>query len=59
MIALRTAADELKDKMLGNRPERMRAFIVGEMEFLGPMRMSEVEEAQLRTGQQVHQLEEQ
>ena len=39
--------------------ERVRDFIEEEMEFQGPMRLSEVEEVQLRIVQQVRQLEEQ
>ena len=39
--------------------ERVRTFITEEMDFLGPMRLSEVEEVQLRIVQQVRQLEEQ
>ena len=37
----------------------MRTFVTEEMELLGPMRLSEVEEVQLRIVQQVRQLEEQ
>lgn len=59
VIALKAAPDELKDKVLGNMSERVRTFITEEMEFLGPMRLSEVEEVQLRIVQQVRQLEEQ
>ncbi len=59
VIALKTAEDELKDKVLGNMSERVRTFVNEEMEFLGPMRVSEVEEVQLRVVQQVRQLEEQ
>ena len=59
VIALKSASDELKDKILGNLSERVRTFITEEMEFLGPMRLSEVEEVQLRIVQQVRQLEEQ
>ena len=59
VIALKTAEDELKEKVLGNMSERVRTFITEEMEFLGPMRVSEVEEVQLRIVQQVRQLEEQ
>ena len=59
VIALKAAEDELKDKILGNMSERVRTFISEEMEFLGPMRLSEVEEVQLRIVQQVRQLEEQ
>jgi flagellar motor switch protein FliG len=59
VVALKAAEDELKSKILTNMSERVRAFISEEMEFLGPMRLSEVEEVQLRIVQQVRQLEEQ
>ena len=58
-VALKSASDELKSKVLDNMSERVRTFITEEMEFLGPMRLSEVEEVQLRIVQQVRQLEEQ
>jgi flagellar motor switch protein FliG len=59
VIALKAAEEELKTKFLTNMSERVRTFITEEMEFLGPMRLSEVEEVQLRIVQQVRQLEEQ
>ena len=59
VISLKACPDELKDKMLGNMSERVRTFISEEMEKLGPMRLSEVQEVQLRIVQQVRQLEEQ
>ena len=59
VVALKGASDEMKDKVLGNMSERVRTFITEEMEFQGPMRLSEVEEVQLRITQQVRQLEEQ
>ncbi|MFA6109348.1 MAG: flagellar motor switch protein FliG [Candidatus Latescibacterota bacterium] len=59
VIALKASTDELKNKVLANMSERVRTFITEEMEFLGPMRLSEVEEVQLRIVQQVRQLEEQ
>jgi flagellar motor switch protein FliG len=59
VVALKAADRELKDKVLGNMSERVRTFVQEEMEFLGPMRLSEVEEVQLRIVQQVRQLEEQ
>ena len=59
VIALKAAEQEMKDKILANMSERVRQFITEEMEFLGPMRLSEVEEVQLRIVQQVRQLEEQ
>jgi len=59
VVALKTASEEVKDKILGNMSERVRDFIEEEMEFLGPMRLSEVEDIQLRIVQKVRQLEEQ
>ena len=59
VVALKAADDELKGKVLGNMSERVRQFITEEMEFLGPMRRSEVEEVQLRIVQQCRQLEDQ
>ncbi|MFH1572079.1 MAG: FliG C-terminal domain-containing protein [Gemmatimonadota bacterium] len=59
VIALKAAEEELKAKILGNLSERVRTYITEEIEFQGPMRLSEVEEVQLRIVQQVRQLEEQ
>ena len=59
IVALKAASEEVKEKILGNMSERVRSFVEEEMEFLGPMRLSEVEEVQLRIVQKVRQLEEQ
>ncbi len=60
VVALKSASEEMKDKVLGTMSECVRTFITEEMEFQGPMRLSEVEEeVQLRIVQQVRQLEEQ
>ena len=59
VVALKAASEELKNKVLGNMSQRVKDFISEEMEFLGPMRLSEVEEVQWRIVQQVRQLEEQ
>lgn len=59
VIALKAASDEVKDKLLGNMSERIRGFIEEEMDFAGPMRLSEVEEVQLRIVQKIRQLEDQ
>lgn len=58
VIALKAATEELKTKVLSNMSEQVRTFIAEEMEFLGPMRLTEVEEVQLRIVHQVRQLEE-
>jgi flagellar motor switch protein FliG len=59
VISLKAASEELKNKILSNMSEKVRTFITEEMEFLGPMRLSEVEAVQLRIVQQVRRLEEQ
>jgi flagellar motor switch protein FliG len=59
VIALKAAEESVKDKILANMSDRVRNFIQEEIEFLGPMRLSEVEEVQLRIVQNVRQLEEQ
>ena len=59
MVALKAADKMLKSKILNNMSTRARTVFSEEMEYLPPMRLSEVEEAQLRIVQQVRQLEEQ
>ena len=59
VVALKAASEDVKEKILGNMSDRVRNFIEEEMEFLGPMRLSEVEEVQLRIVQKIRQLEEQ
>ena len=58
VIALKAASEELKDKVLGNISAEARQKLTEEMEFLGPMRLSEVEVVQLRVVRLVRQLEE-
>ncbi len=58
VVALRAAGDEMKEKIFKNCSEKVRTFLQEEMEFLGPMRLSEVEEVQLRLVKIVRQLEE-
>jgi flagellar motor switch protein FliG len=59
VVALKAASEEVKEKILSNMSERVRTFIEEDMEFLGPMRLSEVEQVQLRIVQKIRQLEEQ
>ena len=40
VVALKSASEEMKDKVLGNMSERVRTFITEEMEFQGPMLLS-------------------
>ena len=46
MKALKGASDAVKDKFLGNMSERARGMFKDDMEAMGPMRLSDVEEAQ-------------
>ena len=46
MSALKGASDEVKDKFFGNMSERARGMFKDDMEAKGPMRLSDVEEAQ-------------
>ena len=57
VVALKAATPETAKKLLHNMSERVRQFIVEELEFLGTMRLSEVEEVQLRIVQIVRELE--
>ena len=59
VIALKAASEDVREKVLGNMSERVRSFIEDEIEFSGPMRLSEVEEVQLRIVQKIRQLEDQ
>ena len=58
IVALKRVPDELKERFLNNVSEEVRNFITEEIEFIGPMRLSEVEEVQLRIVKQVRHLDE-
>ena len=58
-LALKATAEELKEKFLGNVSERAAQMLQEEMELMGPVRVSDVEEAQRRIVEAAHQLEEQ
>jgi len=45
-VCLKAADERLKDKVLGNVSEEDREAMTGYMEYLGPMRLSEVEHLQ-------------
>ena len=59
VVAMKAASEELKEKIHGNVSEEAWKTMAEEMEILGPMRLTEVEEVQLRIVQKVRQLEEQ
>jgi len=57
-LALKTASEELQNKILGNMSERAAALIREDMEYMGPVRVSDVENAQQRIVDIVRRLEE-
>ena len=57
-VALKGGSEELQNRIFGNVSERVGTMIKEEMQFSGPVRMSDVEEVQLRVVQTVRQLEE-
>ncbi|QOJ15972.1 MAG: flagellar motor switch protein FliG [Planctomycetia bacterium] len=56
-LALRTASEELKEKIFRNMSERAVTLIKEEMEFMGPVRVSDVEAAQKKIVDVVRRLE--
>ncbi len=57
-LALKTASEELKQKIFKNMSERAAQLIKEDMEFMGPVRLSDVEAAQQRIVDVVRRLEE-
>jgi flagellar motor switch protein FliG len=56
-LALRTASDELKEKIFRNMSERAVQLIKEDMEYMGPVRVSDVEAAQQKIVDVVRRLE--
>ena len=56
-VALRTASDELKEKIFSNMSERAVEMLREDMEVMGPVRISEVEKAQQNILRVARQLE--
>lgn len=57
-LALKTASDALKEKIFTNMSERAAALIKEDMQYMGPVRVSDVEAAQQRIVDVVRRLEE-
>ncbi len=57
-LALKSATDEVKDKIFRNLSERARLVVQEDMEYMGPVRLSEVEAAQQKIVDAVRRLEE-
>ncbi len=56
-LALKTASQELKDKIFKNMSERAAQLISEDMQFMGPVRVSDVEQAQQKIVDIVRRLE--
>ncbi len=57
-VALKAASDDLKDRIFHNVSERVANMIREEMDYVGPIRLSVVEESQQRIVEIVRRLEE-
>ena len=57
MIALKTASNELKDKIFSNMSARAAEILVEDMQASGPVRLRDVEEAQARVVAVVRELD--
>ncbi len=57
-LALKTASEELQNKIFRNMSERASQLIKEDMEFMGPVRLSDVEQSQQRIVDIVRRLEE-
>jgi flagellar motor switch protein FliG len=56
-LALKTASDDMKEKIFSNMSERASQLIKEDMEYMGPVRLSDVEQAQQRIVDVVRRLE--
>jgi len=56
-MALKGASDELKDKFFSNLSERAAKMIQEDLEIMGPVRVSDVENAQRTIVKEVRRLE--
>ncbi len=56
-LALKTASEDLRDKIFTNMSERAAQLIKEDMEFMGPVRVADVEQAQQKIVDVVRRLE--
>jgi len=57
-LALKTSSEELAEQILGNMSQRAADLIREDMQYMGPVRLSDVEGAQQRIVDIVRRLEE-
>ncbi|MEC1721857.1 flagellar motor switch protein FliG [Schinkia azotoformans] len=58
MLALKVASEEVREIVFKNMSKRMAETFIEEMEFMGPVRLRDVEEAQTRIVATIRRLEE-
>ncbi|RMF60646.1 MAG: flagellar motor switch protein FliG, partial [Calditrichaeota bacterium] len=56
-MALKVASEELKEKVFNNMSQQAAENLKEEIQYLGPVRLREVEEAQLQIVEQVREME--
>ncbi len=56
-LALKTASDDVENQIMSNRSKRAAEMLKEDIEFMGPVRLREVEEAQQRIVNVIRQLE--
>lgn len=57
-IALKSASDDVKEVIFGNMSKRLVEMIQEDMEFMGPVRLKDIEEAQQNVVNTIRKLEE-
>ncbi len=57
-LALKTASEEVEEKILSNMSQRAAEMLKEDMEYMGPVRIGEVEDAQQRIVNVIRELEE-
>jgi len=57
-IALKTASEDIREKFLSNMSRRARALLIEEMDYMRPVRLTEVEATQMRMLDAARRLEE-
>ncbi|MDO4800442.1 MAG: flagellar motor switch protein FliG [Bacillota bacterium] len=57
-VALKTATEEVKDMIFANMSARMKEMLKEDMDFMGPVRLRDVEEAQQKIVNIIRKLEE-
>ncbi len=57
-LALKSATDEVKELILSNMSSRMREMLEEDMQFMGPVRLKDVEDAQQKIVNVIRKLEE-